>query len=119
VFLTVQWWAAWYPGAEPGGGGYVAQRMFAARDERSSVGAVLLFNVLHYTVRPWPWILTALASMIYLAGDPAVAADPESGYVRMMTDVLPAGWRGVLMAAMLAAYMSTVATQLNWGASTS
>ena len=117
VFLTVQWWAAWYPGAEPGGGGYVAQRMFAARDERSSVGAVLLFNVLHYTVRPWPWILTALASMIYLAGDPAVAADPESGYVRMMTDVLPEGWRGVLMAAMLAAYMSTVATQLNWGAS--
>ena len=117
VFLTVQWWATSYPGAEPGGGGYVAQRMFAARDERSSLLAVLLFNVLHYTVRPWPWILTALASMIYFAGDPALAADPESGYVRMMTDVLPAGWRGVLMAAMLAAYMSTVSTQLNWGAS--
>jgi Na+/proline symporter len=117
VFLAVQWWATSYPGAEPGGGGYVAQRMFAARDERSSLLAVLLFNVLHYTVRPWPWILTALASMVYFAGDPAVAADPESGYVRMMTDVLPAGWRGVLMASMLAAYMSTVATQLNWGAS--
>lgn len=117
VFLTVQWWAASYPGAEPGGGGYVAQRMFAARDERDSALAVLLFNVLHYTVRPWPWILTALASMIYFAGDPAVAADPESGYVRMMTDVLPAGWRGMLVTGMLAAYMSTVSTQLNWGAS--
>jgi Na+/proline symporter len=117
AFLTVQWWAASYPGAEPGGGGYVAQRMFAARDERASVGAVLLFNVLHYTLRPWPWILTALAAAIYLAGDPAVAADPETGYVRMLTTVLPAGWRGVLLAALLAAYMSTVATQLNWGAS--
>lgn len=117
VFLTVQWWAASYPGAEPGGGGYVAQRMFAARDERSSVLAVLLFNVLHYTVRPWPWILTALASMIHFAGDAAALADPESGYVRMMTDVLPPGWRGLLVTAMLAAYMSTVSTQLNWGAS--
>lgn len=117
VFLTVQWWAASYPGAEPGGGGYVAQRMFASRDERSSALAVLLFNVLHYTVRPWPWILTALASMIYFAGDPVVSADPEFGYVRMMTDLLPSGWRGVLVTGMLAAYMSTVSTQLNWGAS--
>jgi len=117
VFLSVQWWAAWYPGAEPGGGGFVAQRMFASRSEKDSLRAVLLFNVLHYTVRPWPWIVTALASMIYLAGDPAVAADPELGYVRMMTDVLPSGWRGVMVAAMLAAYMSTVSTQLNWGAS--
>ena len=117
VFLTVQWWAAWYPGAEPGGGGYVAQRMFASRDERSSVAAVLLFNVLHYTVRPWPWILTALASMVYFAGDASVAADPEFGYVRMMAEVLPAGWRGVVVAAMLAAYMSTVSAQLNWAAS--
>ena len=117
VFLSVQWWAAWYPGAEPGGGGFVAQRMFASRSEKDSLRAVLLFTVLHYTVRPWPWIVTALASMIYLAADPAVAADPESGYVRMMTDVLPSGWRGVMVAAMLAAYMSTVSTQLNWGAS--
>ena len=117
VFLSVQWWAAWYPGAEPGGGGFVAQRMFASRDERDALRAVLLFNVLHYTLRPWPWIVTALASMILLASDPAVAADPESGYVRMMTDVLPAGWRGLMVTAMLAAYMSTVATQLNWGAS--
>jgi Na+/proline symporter len=117
VFLSVQWWAAWYPGAEPGGGGYVAQRMFASRTERESLLAVLLFNVLHYTVRPWPWIITALASMIYFAADPMVMADPEMGYVRMMTDVLPSGWRGVMMAAMLAAYMSTVSTQVNWGAS--
>lgn len=116
-FFAVQWWAAWYPGAEPGGGGYVAQRMFASKDEKSSLLAVLSFNVMHYTLRPWPWILTALASMVYFANDPAVKADPESGYVRMIADVLPMGWRGVLVAGMLAAYMSTVATQLNWGAS--
>lgn len=117
VFLTVQWWAVWYPGAEPGGGGFVAQRMFAAKDEKASLLATLSYNVLHYTLRPWPWILTALASMIYFAQDPAVQADPESGYVRMMVTVLPVGWRGIMVAAMLAAYMSTVATQLNWGAS--
>ena len=117
VFLTVQWWAVWYPGAEPGGGGYVAQRMFASKDEKSSLLATLFFNVLHYTLRPWPWILTALASMIYFANNAEVKADPESGYVRMIVEVLPMGWRGILVAAMLAAYMSTVATQLNWGAS--
>ncbi len=117
VFFAVQWWAAWYPGAEPGGGGYVAQRMFAAKDEKSSLLAVLSFNIMHYTLRPWPWILTALASMIYFANDAAVKADPESGYVRMIAEVLPAGWRGIMVAGMLAAYMSTIATQLNWGAS--
>jgi Na+/proline symporter len=117
VFLCVQWWAAVYPGAEPGGGGYVAQRMFASKDEKSSLLAVLSFNILHYTVRPWPWILTALASMVLYAGNSAVAADPELGYVKMMTDVLPHGWRGVMLAAFGAAYMSTISTQLNWGAS--
>jgi solute:Na+ symporter, SSS family len=122
VFLTVQWWAVWYPGAEPGGGGYVAQRMFAAKDEKASLLATLSFNVLHYTVRPWPWILTALAAMIFYANDPImqanhVAYDPESGYVRLIVDVLPIGWRGILVAAMMAAYMSTISTQLNWGAS--
>lgn len=117
VFLTVQWWAAVYPGAEPGGGGYVAQRMFASKDEKSSLLAVLSFNILHYTVRPWPWILTALASMVYYAGNAAVTADPELGYVKLMTDVLPHGWRGVMLAAFGAAYMSTISTQLNWGAS--
>lgn len=117
VFLTVQWWAVWYPGAEPGGGGYVAQRMFAAKDEKASLLATLSFNVMHYTLRPWPWILTALAAMVYYAGDPQFKADPESGYVRLITDVLPVGWRGILVAGMMAAYMSTIATQLNWGAS--
>ncbi|MBI2408587.1 MAG: Na+:solute symporter [Gemmatimonadetes bacterium] len=117
VFLCVQWWAAVYPGAEPGGGGYVAQRMFASRDEKSSLLAVLTFNILHYTVRPWPWILTGLAAMVYYAGNPVVTADPELGYVKMMTDVLPHGWRGVMLAAFGAAYMSTISTQLNWGAS--
>jgi SSS family solute:Na+ symporter len=117
VFLTVQWWAVWYPGAEPGGGGYVAQRMFAAKDEKSSLLATLSFNVLHYTLRPWPWILTALAALIYYAGNAEVRADPESGYVRLIADVLPMGWRGILVAAMMAAYMSTISTQLNWGAS--
>ena len=117
VFLCVQWWAAVYPGAEPGGGGYVAQRMFASKDEKSSLLAVLSFNILHYTVRPWPWILTALASMVLYAGNSAVTADPELGYVKMMTDVLPHGWRGVMLAAFGAAYMSTISTQLNWGAS--
>jgi len=117
VFLTVQWWAAVYPGAEPGGGGYVAQRMFASKDEKSSLLAVLTFNLLHYTMRPWPWILTALASMVYYAGNAQVAADPELGYVKLMTDVLPHGWRGVMLAAFGAAYMSTISTQLNWGAS--
>ena len=117
VFLSVQWWAAVYPGAEPGGGGYVAQRMFASKDEKSSLLAVLTFNILHYTIRPWPWILTALASMVYYAGNAAVKADPELGYVKMMTDVLPHGWRGVMLAAFGAAYMSTISTQLNWGAS--
>lgn len=122
VFLAVQWWAVWYPGAEPGGGGYVAQRMFAAKDEKASLLATLSFNVLHYTMRPWPWILTALAAMIYYANDPIMqsgspAYDPESGYVRMIVDVLPIGWRGILVAAMMAAYMSTISTQLNWGAS--
>jgi SSS family transporter len=117
VFFAVQWWAVWYPGAEPGGGGYVAQRMFASRDEKSSLLATLSFNVLHYTIRPWPWILTALAAMIYYAKDASVQADPETGYVRLIADVLPVGWRGVLVAAMMAAYMSTISTQLNWGAS--
>jgi len=117
VFLAVQWWAAVYPGAEPGGGGYVAQRMFASKDEKSSLLAVLTFNILHYTMRPWPWILTALASMVYYAGNAAMTADPELGYARMIVDVLPIGWRGVMLAAFGAAYMSTISTQLNWGAS--
>jgi Na+/proline symporter len=113
VYIGVLWWAAWYPGAEPGGGGYVAQRIFSAKTERDGVLATLWFNVAHYTVRSWPWVLTALAaSVLYGPMD-----DPESGYVRVMIDHLPTSLRGLMMAGFLAAYMSTVATHLNWGAS--
>ena len=113
VYIGVQWWAAWYPGAEPGGGGYVAQRIFSAKTERDGVLATLWFNVAHYTVRSWPWILTALAASV-LYGP---MEDPEAGYVRVMIDHLPPSLRGLMMAGFLAAYMSTVATHLNWGAS--
>jgi len=115
VFLFVQWWAAWYPGAEPGGGGYVAQRIFAARSERDGVLATLFFQVAHYALRPWPWIVTALATVILY---PELgAAEKENGYVRAFVDLLPSGWRGLMVVGFAAAYMSTIATQLNWGAS--
>jgi SSS family solute:Na+ symporter len=113
VYISLNWWATWYPGAEPGGGGYIAQRMFSARDEKNSLLATLWFNVAHYAVRPWPWILTALASLILFPG----LRDPETGYVRVMIAYLPASLRGLMVAAFAAAYMSTIATQLNWGAS--
>jgi solute:Na+ symporter, SSS family len=113
VYLSVQWWATWYPGAEPGGGGYVAQRMFCAKDERHSLLATLWFNVAHYAIRPWPWVLVGLASMILYPD----LQDKESGYVLVMIDHLPPYLRGLMVAAFAAAYMSTIATQLNWGAS--
>ena len=113
VYISLNWWATWYPGAEPGGGGYVAQRMLCARDERHSLLATLWFNVAHYAIRPWPWILVALASLILFPG----LAKPETGYVRVMILVLPPSLRGLMVAAFAAAYMSTIATQLNWGAS--
>jgi Na+/proline symporter len=113
VYIGMQWWASWYPGAEPGGGGYVAQRMFCAKDERHSLLATLWFNIAHFAIRPWPWILTALASMVLYPNLP----DPETGYIRVMVDHLPASLRGLMLAAFAAAYMSTIATQLNWGAS--
>jgi Na+/proline symporter len=113
--VAVNWWATWYPGAEPGGGGFVAQRILCARDEKHSLLATLWFNVAHYAVRPWPWILTALASLVLYPG----LADKESGFVRTILDpaVFPVALRGVMVAAFAAAYMSTVGTQLNWGAS--
>ena len=115
VFLFVQWWAAWYPGAEPGGGGYVAQRIFSSRSERDGVLATLFFQVAHYALRPWPWIVTALATVIlYPELGPA---EKENGYVRAFVDLLPSGWRGLMVVGFAAAYMSTIATQLNWGAS--
>jgi Na+/proline symporter len=113
VYLAVNWWASWYPGAEPGGGGYVAQRIMATKSERHALLAALWFNVAHYALRPWPWILVALVSMVLYPG----LADPEEGFVRVMVDHLPPVWRGFLLAAFFAAYMSTISTQLNWGAS--
>jgi Na+/proline symporter len=113
VYLAVNWWASWYPGAEPGGGGYVAQRIMSTRSERDALLAALWFNIAHYALRPWPWIIVALASMVLYPG----LADPETGYVRVMVDHLPPFWRGFLLAAFFAAYMSTISTQLNWGAS--
>ncbi len=113
VYIGLQWWAAWYPGAEPGGGGYVAQRIFSCKTERDSLLATLWFNVAHYALRPWPWIVVALVSMVMF---PTVA-DKEAGFVQVMMAVLPNGFIGLLLAAFAAAFMSTVATQINWGTS--
>jgi SSS family solute:Na+ symporter len=113
VHLGVQWWAFWYPGAEPGGGGYIAQRIFSARDERHGLLSVLWFNVAHYALRPWPWILTALAAAALYPG----LQHPESGYMLVATTFMPHALRGILIAGFMAAFMSTIATQLNWGSS--
>ena len=121
TYLGVNWWASWYPGAEPGGGGYIAQRIFSAKDERHGMLATLWFNVAHYALRPWPWILVALCSLVLYDGSPvnpeSGLVDPAFGYVRVMTDYLPAGFRGLLLASFAAAYMSTISTQMNWGSS--
>ena len=117
VYLFINWWASWYPGAEPGGGGFIAQRILCARDERHSLLATLWFNIAHYAIRPWPWILVALVAIVRFRGDAAFAADPESGYIRIMLLTLPGLFRGLMVAGFLAAYMSTIATELNWGAS--
>jgi SSS family transporter len=113
IWVGMNWWAAWYPGAEPGGGGYIAQRMFSAKDEKNAVGGTLLFNILMYAVRPWPWILVALVAMVVFPN----LEDPETGYPLMMLEVLPVGWMGLLMVAFLSAFVSTISTQLNWGTS--
>ena len=123
MFLGVQWWSAWYPGAEPGGGGYVAQRMFCARDEKNSLGATLWFNIAHYAIRPWPWIITGLVALaVYsphggLNPSSTFGQNPQQGYVMVLRDYLPPALRGVMVAAFLAAFMSTLGTQLNWGVS--
>ncbi|HMD39003.1 MAG TPA: sodium:solute symporter family protein [Candidatus Acidoferrum sp.] len=123
LFLAVQWWADWYPGAEPGGGGYVAQRMFSAKDEKNSLGATLWFNIAHYAMRSWPWIVTGLVAVAVYSAHGGLhpsaefAAEPEKGYVMVMRDYLPPALRGLMIAAFLAAFMSTVGTQLNWGTS--
>lgn len=115
TYLAVQWWASWYPGAEPGGGGYIAQRMMSAKDEKHALLASLWFNVAHYAIRPWPWVIVALCSLVMF---PDLAADEKGrGFVMTAGKVLPAGLLGLLLAAFLAAYMSTISTQLNWGCS--
>ena len=126
VPLAVQWWSVWYPGAEPGGGGYIAQRMLAARTETDATGATLFFNVAHYAIRPWPWIIVALASIVVFptvesiqAAFPGVAdtiLGHDLAYPAMLT-FLPAGMLGFVVASLAAAYMSTISTHLNWGAS--
>ena len=117
VYIAVNWWATWYPGAEPGGGGYIAQRIFSAKNEKHSILATLWFNIAHYAIRPWPWILVALVAMVEFRNDPAFAQDPESGYIRIMMLHLPVSLRGLMIAAFAAAYMSTIGTSLNWAAS--
>jgi SSS family solute:Na+ symporter len=113
VYLGLQWWAFWYPGSEPGGGGYVAQRILSARDERNGVLSVLWFNFANYVIRTWPWVIAALAVVVLYPH----LAHPEAGYMLVATQHLPAAWRGLLVAGFLAAFMSTLATQLNWGSS--
>ncbi|GAB3341807.1 Na+:solute symporter [Marivirga atlantica] len=123
--LLVQWWSVWYPGAEPGGGGYIAQRMFAAKDEDNSIKAVLFFNIAHYALRPWPWIIVALCSLVVfpdLASFKTAFPNTEGiishdmGYPAMLT-FIPAGLLGIVVTSLIAAYMSTISTHLNWGAS--
>jgi SSS family solute:Na+ symporter len=124
--IAVQWWAVWYPGSEPGGGGYIAQRMLAAKDEQNAVGASLLFNIAHYAVRPWPWIIVALASVILYPDLASIQAEfpnikaqylgNDIAYPAMLTKLGP-GWLGLVVASLIAAIMSTLSTHLNWGAS--
>jgi len=113
VWVGMMWWTSWYPGMEPGGGGYIAQRMFSAKNENHAVGGTLFFYVAHFVLRPWPWILVALVSLIMY---PALE-DKELGYPKLMLDLLPPGLFGLLVVAFLSAFISTVSTHLNWGAS--
>lgn len=124
--LAVQWWSSWYPGAEPGGGGYIAQRMLAAKNENHAIGATFFFNIMHYALRPWPWIIVALTSLVVFPdiasiheAFPLVAEDKlghDLAYSAMLTK-LPSGLLGLVLASLVAAYMSTISTHLNWGAS--
>jgi SSS family solute:Na+ symporter len=113
AYIGVQWWSSWYPGAEPGGGGYVAQRMMSAKDEKNALFAALWFTIAHYCLRPWPWIMVALVSLVLYPDLP----DAREGFVLVMKDVLPAGLLGLLFAAFIAAFTSTFAAHLNWGTS--
>lgn len=124
--IAVQWWAVWYPGSEPGGGGYIAQRMLAAKDEKNAIGATLLFNFAHYALRPWPWIIVALGSLILYPDLMSIKQEfpniedqylgNDIAYPVMLTK-LGSGWLGLVVASLIAAFMSTISTHLNWGAS--
>lgn len=124
--LSVQWWASYYPGAEPGGGGYVAQRMLAAKNEKHAVAATFFFNIAHYALRPWPWILIAFASIIIFPDHASLAeqfpnispdiVDDDLAYPAMLT-FLPAGLLGIVLASLFAGFMSTISSHLNWGSS--
>ena len=124
--VAVQWWAVWYPGAEPGGGGYIAQRMLAAKNEKNAIGATLLFNFMHYAIRPWPWIIVALASILIYPDLASIRAEfpniaeeylkDDIAYPVMLSKLGP-GWLGLVVASIIAAYMSTIGTHLNWGSS--
>ncbi len=114
AYIGIQWWSSWYPGQEPGGGGYIAQRMMSTKTEKGAVYASLFFQVAHYCLRPWPWILVALCCLVLYPQ--LEGAELRAGYVRAMKDFLPTGLKGILLAAFLAAYLSTISTQLNWGA---
>ena len=124
--IAVQWWAVWYPGAEPGGGGYIAQRMLSAKDEKNAIGATLFFNFAHYALRPWPWIIVALASLVIFPDLASIKAEfpqitdqylgNDVAYPAMLTRLSP-GWLGLVIASLIAAYMSTIGTHLNWGSS--
>jgi len=124
--IAVQWWSVWYPGAEPGGGGYIAQRMLAAKDEKHAIGATLFFNFAHYALRPWPWIIVALASIVLFPTLQSIQEQfpgineqylgEDIAYPVMLTLLSP-GWLGIVLASLIAAFMSTISTHLNWGAS--
>ena len=124
--IAVQWWAVWYPGAEPGGGGYIAQRMLAAKNEKNAIGATMLFNFMHYAIRPWPWIIVALASILIYPDLASIKAEfpnisdeylkDDIAYPVMLSKLNP-GWLGLVVASIIAAYMSTIGTHLNWGSS--
>ncbi len=115
AFTMVQWWASWYPGAEPGGGGYIAQRMMSTKNEKHAIYSTLFFQIMHYCVRPWPWIIVALCAVVLYPDLPM--EDKKLGFVMAMKEFLPVGLKGMLLVAFFAAYMSTISTQLNWGAS--
>jgi SSS family transporter len=128
VFLALvlsQWWATWYPGAEPGGGGYIVQRMASCKDERHAVKATLFFQLAHYCIRPWPWIMVAFAALAMhpeirtwaTAADPSSVPNPEGAYPSLIRELAPPGLKGLMLVTFAAAYMSTVSTQMNWGAS--